>query len=288
MSHPTEPQIVTTRAELRAALAAARSAGKTIGLVPTMGALHAGHVSLAAASTAECGFTVVTIFVNPTQFAPSEDLQAYPRDLSADVAALAPLGVDLVFAPSVEEMYSGDSGTLVQVGAIAETLEGASRPDHFPGVATVVLKLFQLIPADVAYFGQKDYQQTLVVKTMVRDLNVPITIRVCPTVREPDGLAMSSRNVYLSSADRQKALTISRSLQLAESLVAAGERNAQTIADKMHTMLKEAGITDINYAIVVDANTLAPLEQIEGPVVAAIAATLGNTRLIDNAIIEVP
>ena len=212
-------RIVKTIADLRAAVAAARREGKKIGLVPTMGALHEGHLSLVRASQEECGFTVVTIYVNPSQFGPGEDYRRYPRTLEKDVERLAG-AADLVFAPADEEVYPSGHGTWVDVGAAAEPLEGQCRPGHFRGVATVVLKLFHMSGADLAYFGQKDYQQALVIRRMVEDLNVPVALRVCPIVREPDGLAMSSRNVYLSAEARQRAIILWKSLRLAQDMVA--------------------------------------------------------------------
>lgn len=202
---PSAANVVTTVDQLRKAIIPLRRAGKRIGLVPTMGALHEGHLSLVRTSQAECDRTVVTIFVNPTQFGPKEDFAKYPRTLEKDLAALATCGPVLVFAPTVEAMYPAGFSSWVEVGVVAEPLEGQFRPGHFRGVATVVMKLFQMVGADVAYFGQKDYQQTLVIRRMVGDLNVPITVQVCPTVREADGLAKSSRNVYLDPQARERA-----------------------------------------------------------------------------------
>lgn len=275
------PQLVHQPDALRAAVASARAAGKRIGLVPTMGALHAGHLSLVEAARRECDWVVVTIFVNPTQFAPSEDFAAYPRTLQADLETLAPAGVDLVFAPSNEAMYLPGYDTYVDVGHVAQTLEGAVRPTHFRGVATVVLKLFHLVPADVAYFGQKDYQQTLVVRQMVGDLDLPIAIRVCPTVREPDGLALSSRNAYLSPDERKQAAAIAQGLQLAADEVNAGRRDAAAIQQKVIAHLQAAGL-EVQYVALVRDGTVEPVERVEGPTVAAVAALCGDTRLIDN------
>ena len=217
------PRVVSSRVELRAALIAARREGKSIGLVPTMGALHAGHVSLVEASAARCDFTVVTIFVNPTQFAPNEDFRKYPRTLESDLAALAGHGVDLVFTPPTDEIYRPGHATYVEPSGPALPLEGRCRPGHFRGVATIVLKLFNLVQPDVACFGRKDYQQSLVVRRMVDDFDLPIEICVCPIVREADGLALSSRNVYLDAEARRRALVLSRSLRLADELVEAGQ-----------------------------------------------------------------
>lgn len=278
-------EVVSTIGELQSAIAAARRANKSVGLVPTMGALHEGHLSLARASRAECDFTVVTIFVNPTQFAPHEDLTKYPRPLEADLQKLKACGVDLVFAPAEKEIYRKRHATFVEVGAVAQQFEGAVRPTHFRGVATVVLKLFNLIPADRSYFGQKDFQQTLVIKQMVADLNVPIEIRVCPIVREPDGLAMSSRNAYLSPEEHHRALAISRSLREAKAMLARGEHSASTIVARMQSVLTEAGISEIDYVTLADPSTLAPVESVLAPTLALIAVRVGNTRLIDNELL---
>ena len=224
------PKLVTTVAQLRDELGAVRRAGKKIGLVPTMGALHEGHLSLVRAARAECDYTVVSIYVNPSQFGPGEDFAKYPRTLEDDLALLAGCRTDLVFAPSNEEVYRPGHATWVEVGAVAEPLEGACRPGHFRGVATIVLKLLNMVQPDVAYFGQKDFQQALVIRRMVADLDVPVAIRVCPIVREADGLAMSSRNRYLSPAARQRALVLWKSLQLAGELVAT--RRAQCAGDR--------------------------------------------------------
>lgn len=277
------PAIISLPAELRTAVAHARRAGKRVGVVPTMGALHAGHLSLVEACCRECDYRIVTIFVNPTQFGPGEDFQKYPRTLEADLELLSSQPVDLVFLPSVETMYPRGSATFIDVGPVAEPWEGTHRPGHFRGVATIVLKLFNLTAPDVAYFGQKDFQQSLVVRQMVRDLNVPAEIRVCPTVREPDGLALSSRNAYLSPSERKQALVLSRSLRLAESLAARGERNAETILQYMLEVLSsEAGVA-LQYATIADPQTLAPVATIERPAIALLAAKVGATRLIDNA-----
>lgn len=281
----TPPQIVRTVAEVRRAIAAARQAGKRIGLVPTMGALHAGHVSLVEASAAACGYTVVTLFVNPTQFGPKEDFSKYPRTFEADVAAVGRVGADLVFAPENAEVYPPGFATFVEVGGVAEPLEGECRPGHYRGVATVVLKLFQMVGADVAYFGQKDYQQTRVVRQMVRDFNLPIQIEICPTIREPDGLALSSRNVYLSASERRSALVISRALRKVEQSVAAGERDVWKLRDDLHTELASVPEVRVQYAVVADAETLHEPAILDRPCVALIAAHVGTTRLIDNVLL---
>lgn len=281
----TGPSVITHGHKLHEALRALRGSGRTIGLVPTMGALHEGHLSLLGAARAECDATIVTIFVNPTQFGPDEDFRRYPRNLDRDVALVRERGCDLVFAPSAEEMYRPGHATFVDVGPIGRVLEGEFRPTHFSGVATVVLKLFLLVPADRAYFGRKDYQQTLVIRQLVADLNVPIDVRVCPIVREADGLAMSSRNAYLSDSERQRALALPRSLRLAEELVASGEREVAAIRRQMEREIDVAGGVELQYIAFVTDGTVDPVERIEGPTTVAIAAKVGKTRLIDNTLV---
>ncbi len=280
------PRLVTTCKEVYNAVIAARANGRSIGLVPTMGALHEGHLSLVRASRAECDLTLVTIFVNPTQFGPQEDFSRYPRTLEKDLQGLGRCGVDVVFAPAKDEIYPAGFSTYVDPPKVAEPLEGSCRPGHFRGVATVVLKLFNIIPADVAYFGQKDYQQSLVIRRMAQDLNVRTDIRVCPIVREPDGLAMSSRNVYLNADERQQALAISRSLNLAADMVRQGELDAAVIKAKMRQVLADAGITRVDYVALAAPETLEEMSRIDVPAMALIAAHVGNTRLIDNCRLE--
>jgi pantoate--beta-alanine ligase len=279
------PRVIVGGDVLRRSVLAARAAGRTVGLVPTMGALHEGHLSLVSAARAECDVTVVTIYVNPAQFAPDEDFLQYPRDLGRDLSLLAARGCDLVFAPDGDEMYRPNHATFVEVGPLGRELEGQFRPTHFRGVATVVMKLFQLAPADRAYFGRKDYQQTLVVRQLVADLNVPIELRVCPIVREADGLAMSSRNQYLSADERKRALALPRSLQLAERLAAEGVRGVAEIRQRMLRELAAARGVDLQYLAFVADGTLTPVETIDGPTTVAIAAVVGKTRLIDNTLI---
>ena len=292
MMNPTaiqpEPLLLTDARELRSLVEAARRDGKTIALVPTMGALHAGHLSLVRAARAECDFTVATVFVNPTQFGPDEDFEHYPRALEADLGALGAEGVDAVFAPAVEQMYPDGHATTVEVGPLATRLEGACRAGHFRGVATVVLKLFHLVPADVAYFGQKDYQQSLVVRQMVRDLDIPIRIRVCPIVREDDGLALSSRNKYLDAESRQQALALSGSLRLASELYAAGQRDAAQLRRRMREVFAAAGVSQIDYIALVDRDSLEEVSQVNHETIALVAARLAATRLIDNHVIAEP
>jgi pantoate--beta-alanine ligase len=285
-SDRAEPQLITDGDMLRKTVLDGRRRGQTVGLVPTMGALHEGHLSLVDAARAECDLTIVTIFVNPTQFAPGEDFREYPRDLPHDLDLLAGRGCDIVFAPTNESIYRTDHATFIDVGPIGSALEGEFRPNHFRGVATVVMKLFQLAPANRAYFGRKDYQQTLVVKQLVADLNVPIEIRVCATLREPDGLAMSSRNKYLASDDRRRALALSHSLHLAEELVADGERNVAVIRQQMIREIESVGGIAIQYIAFVADGTVTPVEWIEGPTTIALAATVGKTRLIDNILVS--
>lgn len=285
-SYSSSPRLVTKLADVRAALGAARREGKSIGLVPTMGALHAGHLSLVERSRKECDFTVVTIFVNPMQFGPREDFSHYPRNLESDLALLRPTGADLVFAPEVDDVYGPRHATYVEMHGVAEPLEGRCRPGHFRGVATVVLKLFNMTTPDRAYFGQKDYQQSLVIRQLVADLDLPIEVCVCPTVREPDGLALSSRNVYLSAAERQEALAISRALRRAAEVVQSGERAADAVLAAMQAVLAGAPGLRLEYLAVVDAQTLQPVATIEQTVLAALAAFVGRTRLIDNVLLS--
>jgi pantoate--beta-alanine ligase len=285
MSTPA-PNVVTTVAQLRETLAAVRRAGKRVALVPTMGALHEGHLNLVRAAQAECDYTVVSIYVNPSQFGPGEDLATYPRTMHADLAALAGCRTDLVFAPSDEEVYRPGHATWVEVGGVAEPLEGVCRRGHFRGVATIVLKLLGMVQPDAAYFGQKDFQQARVIQRMAADLDLPVTIRVCPIVREPDGLAISSRNRRLSPAARQRALVLWQSLLLARDLVARGERRAAAIAVQMREMIEIADDARIDYVALVDPDTLRPVETVAGPTLAALAVTIEDTRLIDNCILE--
>lgn len=274
--------VVSRGEEIREAVVSHRCAGDTVGFVPTMGALHEGHLSLVDAAAAECDRVVVSIFVNPTQFGPAEDFAKYPRPLEEDLARLRSLGCDYAFVPDAAEMYPPGFDTFIEVGGVARPLEGAARPGHFRGVATVVHKLFQLAPADRAYFGQKDYQQTLVVKQMTADLNLPIEIRVLPIVRDEDGLALSSRNAYLSGEERRRALALSQSLALAERAVADGAIDAQEIRRRMLQRLHAAGGVDVEYIAIVRDGTVDETPRIDGPTVVAIAARVGRTRLIDN------
>jgi pantoate--beta-alanine ligase len=272
--------------EIYAQLDFARREGKTIGLVPTMGALHEGHFSLVRQSAEQCDLTVSTIFVNPSQFGPKEDLTRYPRTLDQDLAGLKQAGADFVFVPESSEMYPDGHSTWVEPPSVASTLEGEFRPGHYRGVATIVLKLFNIIPATIAYFGLKDYQQLRVIRRMVEDLNIPIRIEPCATVREPDGLAMSSRNRYLGASERAIATSLSRALQRVGDLVDSGETNIAALESTMQTSLEHAGVSQIDYARVVDADTLESLKSLNVPGVALIAARVGTTRLIDNRILS--
>lgn len=289
------PRIIHTAAEMRTAVRQAQAVGQRVGIVPTMGALHEGHLSLVAASNDQCDQTVVTIFVNPTQFLPGEDFEKYPRTLDSDLAALAQLQVDFVFAPATEEMYGTrneqrnfSATTSIDVGPIAAEYEGRFRPGHFTGVATVVMKLFQIAPADAAFFGQKDYQQTRVVQQMCADLNVPIEIVVCPTVRQPDGLAMSSRNRYLSAEERQQALALYRGLAWAQEQIEHGEQCGAVLINGMRQQFDEIAAARIDYIAVADPVTLQAVSQIDRRVVLLMAVRIGQTRLIDNLLVDPP
>src|SRR5262249_41551681 len=252
---PVKPVIARTVAEVRQAVAQARRQGLSVGLVPTMGALHAGHASLIRAARAETGFVVVSIFVNPTQFVAGEDFDRYPRPLEQDLERCGREGVDLVFTPEVATMYPPGSRTIVEVRELQDVLEGPSRPGHFRGVATVVLKLFNLVQPDLAYFGQKDAQQARIVRQLVRDLDVPVQVRVCPIVREPDGLALSSRNVYLDTDQRRQAVVLYQALQKARSLVEGGERDAAAVRRVLVEHIATAPGAVLDYAAVVDADS---------------------------------
>lgn len=277
--------VVTTIAEVRSAVSAARAAGKTVGLVPTMGALHEGHASLIRAARNSSGFVVVSIFVNPTQFGPNEDFAQYPRTLEADRTLCTEAGADLIFAPAVEEMYPEHLVTFVEVTKLDEVLCGASRPGHFRGVCTVVLKLLNIVGPDVAHFGDKDYQQARIIQQMVRDLNVPVQVRVEPTVREADGLAMSSRNRYLSSTERALAPGIYRALQAVRARAQAGEIDVARLESALHADLIAIPGARVDYARILDAHSLLPLGRLDRPAVAAVAVFFGKTRLIDNLLI---
>lgn len=278
-------KIVTTIEELREDVAAARSAGKRIGCVPTMGALHAGHLSLIESARAETDFVVVTIFVNPTQFGPSEDLAKYPRPLEADLTKCRDAEVDLVFQPGDRVVFPRADSTFVEVPGLSDVLEGVFRPGHFRGVTTVVLKLLNMVLPDVAFFGRKDYQQQLLIRQMVADLDVPVTIRTCPTIRETDGLALSSRNIFLGSDERETALALSRSLERARQMVEDEKASPVQARSELRNMLWATEGLTVDYATIVDAVTLEEVDDDVLPgtaLVALVAARVGSTRLIDN------
>jgi pantoate--beta-alanine ligase len=268
---------------------AARQRGLLTGCVPTMGALHQGHVSLMQRACTECGYVTATIFVNPTQFGPQEDFSKYPRTLQADLQLCEQAGVDLVFTPQADQMYVADAETTVQVGRLTTVLEGAHRPGHFDGVTTVVAKLLMITQPHKAYFGQKDFQQQLVVRRMVRDLNIPVEIVTCPIIREPDGLAMSSRNRYLSVAERQTAVALSRALRLAADLCSQPAAVPAEVERQMRQMLLQTPGLELQYAVLADPDTLQPLPErvLSGArAVGLIAARVGSTRLIDNLLLS--
>jgi pantoate--beta-alanine ligase len=279
-------QIAATIAEIRAWVSQTRAAGKTVGFVPTMGALHVGHVSLIETAAERCDSVVVSIFVNPTQFGPGEDFEKYPRPLEKDLAICAQHGVDAVFAPSPSEMYPRVNLTWVTVEKVSEPLCGRFRPGHFRGVATVCTKLFNIVGADAAFFGQKDAQQVAVIQRMVADLNMPLEIVVCPTVREPDGLAVSSRNQYLSPQERKEALVIYRSLQRSAELIRGGETAVARITEQMREILGQVPALKVEYVSLVDAGSLEDLPRVQGKVLIAVAGRLGATRLIDNIVVD--
>ena len=277
-----------TIAELRAALAQPRREGRRIGLVPTMGALHEGHLSLVRRARSECDEVVVSLFVNPTQFNDGADLANYPRDEERDAAIAAEQGVDYLFAPTVGEIYPDGFATTISIGGITEVLEGAHRGrEHFEGVATVVSKLFNIVAPDVAYFGQKDAQQALVIRRLVRDLNLPVKIEICPTVREPDGVAMSSRNARLSPAERERATALNSALVTAQVLVAAGETDVAVLLAAARAELADPYVR-VEYFQIVNPTTLEPLTSLDGPALALVAAWVGQIRLIDNRMLSVP
>ena len=268
--------------EIYAQIDFVRRDARRVGLVPTMGALHSGHLSLVQRAKKECDVAVATIYVNPTQFGPNEDLTKYPSTLESDLVSLREQECDFVFVPPSDRVYSSGHSTFVEPPSIARRWEGELRPGHFRGVATIVLKLFQLIPAHVAYFGRKDYQQVAVVRAMVDDLNVPIRIEACETVREPDGLAMSSRNRYLSEEDRLRALGLWRALCTAQSRLAVNEVKSACLEAAMRDELNKAGVDSIDYAAIVHPGTMEPVDVVDESVVAIVAARVGRTRLIDN------
>lgn len=280
-------QTIETIDGTRQALAAARARGLSIGLVPTMGALHAGHVSLIRAARSETGYVVVSIFVNPSQFGPTEDLARYPRPFERDSEICRTEGVDLIFHPTPAEIYPQDFRTWVEVHDLQARWEGKTRPGHFRGVATVVLKLFNIVRPDVAFFGQKDAQQARIIEQMTLDLNLDLQLRICPTVREPDGLALSSRNQYLNAEERRRAVVLYQSLQRVRDLVTQGEREAGRLKNVVEDMVRQAPGARLDYVAFVDRATLQPIDPLRGAVLVPLAVYFGATRLIDNILLDV-
>ena len=284
--HSPTPAVAETLAEIRHWILAARQSGKSIGFVPTMGALHAGHVSLIERARTESDLVVVSIFVNPTQFGPQEDFQRYPRPREQDLKICGQAGADLVFYPTVDVIYPAGFRTFVEVQGLSEILEGAIRPGHFRGVATVVTKLFLIAGADRAYFGQKDYQQQLLIRIMSRELNLPTEVITCPTRRDPDGLAMSSRNAYLTPEQRQQGLCLSRAMFEVQRQLDAGQQDLGLLVQSLRKQIQETAGVKLDYAVIVDSESLAELNAIQPNMVALVAAQVGTTRLIDNLILR--
>ncbi len=281
-------KVVERIEDIRAACDAARAEGATVGLVPTMGAFHAGHRSLMRTARHRCDLVVVSLFVNPTQFGPTEDLAAYPRDPAGDALVAESEGVDLVFAPTVDEMYpDGPPPTTVHVAGLTAGLCGAARPTHFDGVTTIVTKLFSIIGPSSAFFGRKDYQQLAVIRQMTCDLNLPVEVVGCPLVREVDGVAMSSRNAYLDTEERRAAMALSRSLRAAAAAIAAGERAREPLEGIVRDGVGAEPLATLEYAELRDARTLAPIERIESDAVLALVARVGRARLLDNIVVTV-
>ena len=277
---------IATKAEMHAYTAAARTAGRRIGLVPTMGAFHAGHLALMRAARATCDEVVVSLFVNPAQFEEASDLAAYPRTAASDAAGAEAEGVDVLFAPSADEVYPAGFSTSVRVAGLSDVLEGAERgPGHFAGVCTVVAKLFNVVAPDVAFFGQKDAQQVAVLRRMVTDLDLPVALEIVPTVREPDGLAMSSRNVRLDAGERERAVALSRALRAAEAAIGEGERDAARLRATALAAMAPHGV-EPEYLALVDPDSFQPVDTVNGRVLVAVAARVGETRLIDNALVQ--
>ena len=280
--------VLRTIAATRQWVRVERTAGHSIGLVPTMGALHEGHLSLVRRSRQRCHCTIVSIFVNSLQFGPGEDYGRYPRVFDQDLSLLEGEGVDAVFHPEPQEMYPEPLSFTVTPGRLGEPLCGASRPGHFAGVATVVAKLLNIVQPDCAFFGQKDAQQALIIQRMVEDLNFPLEVEVCPTVREPDGLAMSSRNAYMTPDERSRATALYRALQAAEALARSGVRDAARLEQEMIAVIRSTPGAELDYARVVNPRSLEPVQHMDGPVLATLAVRFGKTRLIDNMTIVVP
>ena len=279
-------EIAKTIELIRSLVKTARSDGKKVGMVPTMGALHIGHISLIEVAVEECDFVIVSIFVNPTQFVPGEDFEKYPRPLENDLNICRKAGVDVVFAPTHGQMYPVENLTWVNVEKLTEPLCGRFRPGHFRGVTTVCTKLFNIAAPDIAYFGQKDAQQAIVIRRMVADLNMPLEIVICPTVRKPDGLAVSSRNKYLTEQQKKDAVNIYKSLQKCRRMIDAGVTETTEIINGMSKILQHIPSIEIEYISVVDAETLRNIDQIAGKVLAAVAVKIGSARLIDNIFVD--
>ena len=284
--HSPTPAVAETLVEIRHRILAARQSGKSIGFVPTMGALHAGHVSLIERARTESDLVVVSIFVNPTQFGPQEDFQRYPRPRAQDLKICGQAGADLIFYPTVDVIYPAGFRTFVEVQGLSEILEGAIRPGHFRGVATVVTKLFLIAGADRAYFGQKDYQQQLLIRIMSRELNLPTEVITCPTRRDPDGLAMSRRNAYLTPEQRQQGLCLSRAMFEVQRQLDAGQQDLGLLVQSLRKQIEDTAGVKLDYAVIVDSESLAELNAIQPNMVALVAAQVGTTRLIDNLILR--
>jgi pantoate--beta-alanine ligase len=280
-------KVAKTIESVRKLVKAARRKGERIGFAPTMGALHIGHISLIEKAKQQTDFVIVSIFVNPTQFSPGEDLKKYPRPLKADLEICKKVGVDVVFTPAAKQMYPRENLTWVNVEKLTEPLCGRFRPGHFRGVATVCMKLFNIVAPDIAFFGQKDAQQAIVIKKMVADLNMPLKIVVCPTVRQGSGLAVSSRNQYLTEQEKEDATLIYKSLQKCQKLIEDGVTNSKTIISQMRKVLQQAQSIKIEYISIVDAETAQPVDKIIGGVLIAAAVKIGSTRLIDNILLDV-
>jgi pantoate--beta-alanine ligase len=287
MIHSKKIELINQTAEMQKKAAEIHKEGMTIGLVPTMGYFHQGHLSLMKASKEETDYVVVSLFVNPTQFGPSEDFNRYPRDLRRDMELAKNAGVDMIFCPTIDEMYPSGFLTYVKVESLGEKLCGANRPGHFQGVTTVVCKLFNIISPDFAYFGQKDAQQAIIIKKMVEDLNLRINIRVLPIVREKDGLAMSSRNVYLSGSEHKAALCIYKAIQKVEMLFNKGERESKVLMDQAEAIIKDEPLATLEYMAICHIEDLSPLEKIKNRALMALAVKIGKTRLIDNTILKI-
>lgn len=280
-------EVIKKKDKMRGLVDEAKARGETVGLVPTMGFFHEGHLELMRRARAECDVVVVTLFVNPTQFGPGEDLDAYPRDFERDRALAESVGVDYIFAPEVEEMYPEGTATFVEVEELHRVMCGRTRPGHFRGVATIVSKLFNIVPAHRAYFGQKDAQQLVIIRKMAADLDFPIEIIPVPTVRESDGVAMSSRNTYLEPEEREQAIALHRSLEAARLLVEQGQRQAGKIRSAMENLISTFPLVNLEYISICDNIFLRPLEELSGEVLVAVAARIGRARLIDNMVFKI-